>query len=229
MLPDPHETVWTVLHAAAKGDPSARATFAQSYSRPIRAYLRHRWQGAALQTEIEDAVQDVFVECYKPGGVLERADADRGDFRALLYGVVRNIARRYEERAAKRGHGSGGESVYLDDLPHQAEALSRVFDRSWAQSLMREAVQRHAAAVAAGEPDAQWRYQILRLRHEKGMPIREIANTIGEPDVAAVHNAYRRARREFAVHLRAVVTTHTGASDADVDEQCRRLGDLLGS
>ena len=26
---------------------------------------------------------------------------DQGDFRGLLYGVVRNVARRYEERAAK--------------------------------------------------------------------------------------------------------------------------------
>jgi RNA polymerase sigma-70 factor (ECF subfamily) len=219
-----------VLRAASSGDGEARSTFARSYAGPIRAYLAHRWRDEVLAAEVDDAVQETFVECIKPGGVLERADPERGDFRALLYGVVRNVARRFEERAAKTGRRSGEESVYLDELPDRAIALSRVFDRAWARSLLREAVVRHEAqARSSGDDGAHDRFRVLRMRHDEGLPIREIAAALGESDTARVHNDYRRARREFAVHLREVVAAHTGAQAADVDAECRRLTGLLGA
>ena len=57
----------------------------------IRAYLAARWQGSALRGELDDAVQQVFVECYKDGGVLERvAGKAEPGFRAFLFGVARN-------------------------------------------------------------------------------------------------------------------------------------------
>ena len=224
-----HDTVWTVLRAASCGDPAARASFAHSYAALIRSYLQHRWRSRALAAQIEDSVQDVFVECYKPGGVLERADPERGGFRALLYGVVRNVARRHEERAAKNGERQPADSVYLDEQPHQAEALSCMFDRSWAMSLLHEAVKRHEAAAAAGDADGRLRLRILRLRHDQGIPVRDIAAALGEADVAAVHNGYRRARRDFAAHLRAVVAASTGVTGPAVDDECRRLTELLGS
>ncbi len=225
----PDETCWTVLRAASDGDAAARAVFARSYAGPIRAYLKHRWRDRSIASHIDDAIQDVFVECYKPEGVLERAEPGRGDFRALLYGVVRNVARRYEERTAKSIHRAPKESVYLDELPHQADALSRVFDRTWAQSLLREAVERHRTASGDGDPEALHRFRVLRMRHDDGFAVREIATKLGEPDVAKVHNDYRRARREFAVHLRAVVARHTGVEGDDIDTECRRLTGLLGA
>jgi RNA polymerase sigma-70 factor (ECF subfamily) len=218
-----------VLRDAAKGDPSARAAFAELYAWPIRAYLRQRWSGPVLGAEIEDALQDVFVECYKQGGVLERADPEQGEFRALLYGVVRNVARRYEEREAKLGDRRPEESIHLDELPDQAASLSRCFDRAWASALLHEALRRHESAVGVGDEQAARRFAILRLRHDRGMAVREIAAELGETDVDSVHRDYRRARREFAGHLRAVVAAHTGARGNDIDEQCRRLTALLGS
>lgn len=100
MTADPHDTCWTVLRAASTGDAGAKSTFARSYAEPIRAYLGHRWRYSLWEAEIDDAVQDVFVECMKPGGALDHVDQAQGDFRALLYGIVRNVARRFEERAA---------------------------------------------------------------------------------------------------------------------------------
>ncbi len=67
------------------------------------------------------------------------------------------------------------------------------------------------------------------MRHDDGLPVREITAKLGETDPAVVHNDYRRARREFAVHLRAVVAKHTGAEGEDIDVECRRLTALLGS
>jgi len=228
MQPDPNETCWTVLRAAADGDTSARSAFARSYGTPIKAYLRHRWAGNVLLDDVDDAAQESFVEAFKPGGVIERADQEQGDFRALLYGVVRNVARRFEERQSKASQRKGGESIHLDDLPHDALALSKAFDRAWARSLMREALKQHEEA-AQGDPVADRRFRVMSMRHDDGMPIREIASALGESDHAVIHNDYRQSRRAFTAHLRQVVARHTGAKGADVDVECERLFELLGT
>ena len=224
---DPHLTCWTIVCAASAGDAAARSVFVGSYSGPVRAYLVSRWRGHALQADIDDAVQEAFFECLKANGALESADPRRGDFRGLLYGVVRNVARRFEERLAKDIQRRPKQSVYLDELPHQADALSLVFDRAWAQSILREAVSRHEAEAKRGDPDALRRFHVLQFRHDQGLPIRKIAEQLSEPDVAKIHNDYRRARREFAVHLRVVTARHTGARGTDVDTECRKLNSLL--
>ena len=155
----------------------------------------------ARLTQSTTPCQDIFVECIKPGGALEGADPTNGEFRGLLYAVVRNVARRYEERAMRPGQGTEG-SVLLDDLPDRAEALSRVFDRSWAEAIVRDAILRHARVARHGDSDTRRRYRILRLRHQEGVPIREIAVRLDVASVEVAHNAYRRARREFREHMR---------------------------
>ncbi|MFT4513484.1 MAG: DNA-directed RNA polymerase specialized sigma24 family protein [Planctomycetota bacterium] len=227
MQPDPNETCWTVLRAAAGGDRGARSEFARSYANIIKVYLRHRWSGNPLLGDVDDAAQEAFVEAFKPNGFIERADPAQGDFRGLLYGVVRNVARRFEQHAANASERHADETVYLDGLPHDALALSKVFDRSWAQSLMREAVDHHEQASST-DAVAKRRFRVLSMRHNDVMPIREIAAALGELDVAMIHNDYRQARRAFTAHLRLVVARHTGVIESEIDEECKRLFDLLG-
>lgn len=224
---DSQETCWTVLRAAAAGDHHASSLFAHNYSALIRTYYARRWAGRGLGSSIDDAVQDVFVECIKPGGVLHRADPGRGDFRGLLYGVTCNVARRYEEREAQRLGRCAGESVHLDDQPDRALTLSRMFDRVWARSLVRQALLRHATKARAGGGGDRRRYKVLRLRHHRGLPIREVAAVLGEADVELVHGEYRRARREFGRTLGEVVAATTGARGPAVAAQCRDLIALL--
>ncbi|MEZ6038254.1 MAG: sigma-70 family RNA polymerase sigma factor [Planctomycetota bacterium] len=225
--PGAGETCWTLIDAASRGDPDARELFARHYAQPIRDYLRRRWVNSPRRDDVADAQQEVFVECMKPGGALDRADAAKGDFRALLYGVVRNVARRFEERAARELGRAMHESVFLDGLPHQAEALSRVFDRSWAQMIMQEAAAAQERAARDGDEAYRTRFRILQLRHRDGLPVREIARQLGVVDVESVQNAYRRARRDFRACLRLVVATHTGAPANRVDEECRRVLEML--
>lgn len=61
------------------------------------------------------------------------------------------------------------------------------------------------------------------------MAIREIAKALEVSDAATVHNDYRQARRVFVKHLRKVVAIHTGANDAALKIECRRLIELLAS
>ena len=217
-----------MLRAASAGDANAKSIFAHSYTAPIRAYLGHRWRDSNHAAAIDDAVQDVFVECIKPDGALQGADPTNGEFRALLYAVVRNVARRHEERANRPGQAAGG-SIHLDDLPDQAEALSRFFDRSWAEAIVRDAILRHARAARRSDQDTRLRYRILRLRHQDGLAVREIAARLELASIEAVHNAYRRARREFREHLRNAVAHHTGVGPDALDAECQRVTTLLGS
>ncbi len=70
-------TCWTVIEGAAAGRVTDREEFARRYGPVVRACLAARWRPADAHT-LDDAVQEVFVECFKRGGVLDRAGRDRG-------------------------------------------------------------------------------------------------------------------------------------------------------
>ena len=78
----------------------------------------------------DGTVQEVFVACFRDGGALQRAQPDRrGGFRAYLYGIVRNVARRFEDRQARR-RPEPGARLDPDRLPADDSTLSRIFDRA---------------------------------------------------------------------------------------------------
>src|SRR5262249_46741362 len=159
-------TCWTMIRAAAAGSPSDREELARRYLGAVRAYLSARWRGSALGADLDDATQEVFVECFRQGGVVEGAGAGRvPDFRAFLYGVVRNVARRFEVRPV-RAAGP------LPEIAGDEESQSRLFDRAWAQAIMAEAAQLQRQRAAEGGPEAIQRVELLRLRFEENLPIR---------------------------------------------------------
>jgi RNA polymerase sigma-70 factor (ECF subfamily) len=226
-MSSPDLTCWTVIREAALGDPRARDVFARRYEPVVRAYLAARWRSSDHIRVLDDAVQEVFVECFQRGGALERLEPNRpGGFRAFLYGVVRIVALR-----AESARGRGREQAVPDGYdPRQVPAddtrLSRAFDRAWARALMAEAAERLADdAERAGEA-ARGRVELLRLRFYDGLPIREIARRRGcDPD--AVHPEYARARREFQAALAAVVAFHQPGTAAEVERVCADLLALL--
>lgn len=226
-LDSSQSTCWTLVHGAAAGDGPSRAAFSVRYAPVVRSYLAARWRGSPLFEDVDDAVQDVFVECIRQGGLLERAQDDRpGGFRAFLYGAVRNVALRFEERRARRGVREGASGVELADVAGREETLSTVFDRAFARSIMREAAERQAAIAADRGDDAGRRVELLKLRFQDGLPIREIAVLWGV-DAAELHRQYARARKEFHVALREVVGSHLSAPPEQVDDQCAQLLALL--
>jgi RNA polymerase sigma-70 factor (ECF subfamily) len=70
-------TCWTIIQAAAAGSAGDRADFALRYGPVVRDYFTHRWRTSSGQDDIDDEVQEVFVECFKQGGILERAEPGR--------------------------------------------------------------------------------------------------------------------------------------------------------
>ncbi|MBN2492666.1 MAG: sigma-70 family RNA polymerase sigma factor [Planctomycetes bacterium] len=169
-------TCWTMIRGAATGDAADRDRFARCYDPAVRAYLRARWKSSAHLETVDDAVQDVFLDCFKEGGALARAEENRaGGFRAFLYGVVRNVARRVEDHARRnREHPPPADFREEDHAAYEAH-LSQVFDRAWAEALVREAVARQRERARERGPAEARRVELLQLRFHEGLAIREIA------------------------------------------------------
>jgi RNA polymerase sigma factor (sigma-70 family) len=213
-------TCWTVIQAAAAGSARERAVFARRYGPVVRAYLMARCRSPQSQHELDDATQEVFVECFKAGGVLQRADPDRGDFRAFLFGAVRNVALRLD-RARARQREQPPDKLDLDDVADDDPSPSRAFERAWATALFREAgrLQEEKAKIIGAA--ARRRAELLRLRFQESLPIRNIARRWGV-DAASLHHEYARARQEFKAALMEVVAFHHPGA-ADVEEACADL------
>ena len=215
-----------MVQDAAGGDRGARSVFARTYLDVVKAYLRVRWRGSLLADRLDDAVQDVFMDCFRAQGALGRVDRDhRAGFRTFLYGVVRNVALRHEERAVKRREAPPS-SFSTDAVPAEVDPLSRVWDKAWARALIaRAAARQREWAERDGEPGRR-RIELLKLRFREGLPIRDIADQWAI-DSTQLHGEYRRAREEFKRALREEVAYHNPGAPAAVEKECEDLLALL--
>jgi len=221
------ETCWTVIRGAAAGDTTARSRFAETYLTVVRAYLGSRWRRHVAAERLEDAVQDVFLDCFKHGGALGRLDQTRRiPFRTFLYGVVRNVALRYEERGAKQRERQPPSEFQAEAVPADDQRLSASFDRAWARAMIARAAARQRQQAAELGEEAQRRVELLRLRFTDGLPIREIAAMWSE-DPARVHREYAKAREEFKGALRDEVAFHDPGVPAAVEQEVVKLLELL--
>ena len=220
-------TCWDVIEGAARGEEGQREEFARRYAPIIREYLGARWPDAPLLAEVDDAVNEVFLECFRLGGVLERADPARaGGFRAFFYGVVRNVARRFEGARARNREQQPSTSFDPAEKKTPETSLSRVLDRAWARAILDEAGARHREEAETQGESALRRVELLQLRFADNLPIRAIARQWDE-DPAHVHREYAKARAEFKTALRAEVACHHGGSARQVETECARLLELL--
>lgn len=221
-------TCWTLIDAAAAGDVDERDLFARRYEPLIRAYLSARWKGSPLAQEISDACQDFFVDCFRDGGPLARVERGRaGGFRPFLYGVARIVALRWEEKNARQRVRPTADEVDFSDVESEETELSQVFDRAWAKVVLQEVGERHREQAAQSGPEAVRRVELLQLRFQEGMPIREIAK-LWETDAALLHRQYAKARDEFSQALHEVVSFHhPDAAPAEVQRECLELLTML--
>lgn len=212
-MTSPELTCWTLIRDAAAGDTAARERFARVYRPVVKAYLAARWR--SISQNVDDAAQDVFVECFRAGGLLEKADAGRpGGFRAFLLGAVRNVARRSESRRRPT-------EELPADLAANDTGPAEAFDRAWAKSLLREAAR--AQDAAATTEAAQLRVRLLKARFQDGLPIRDIAAK-WNVDAAKLHREYATARDEFRAALGAVVAFHLPeATPAEIERASAEL------
>ncbi len=218
-----HTTCWTVIRGAVEGNRPDREVFAHRYTPIVRSYLGARWRGTPLLSEIDDAVQEVFLDCFKVNGALTRLDFDRsGGFRAFFYGVIRHVALRAERSFARRKIRPADSSFDPDRIAGNERNLSSIFDRAWARSILEEAAERQALNAEAAGPEALRRIELLELRLGDGLPIRDIARR-WEAEPSHLHHEYAKAREEYRSALEEIVSFHHPGDRKEVSRECERL------
>lgn len=220
-------TCWSLIRRASTGEDEGRRLFVGRYEPFFRALLAARWRGSRRVIEIDDALQDVFVECFRSGGVLSRAGSDRvPGFRAFLVGVVRNIARRIEGRRAPLAFSDAtpddASTFAPDGFAAAIDPPSRDVERAWARALIGEARDLLEARGREADMGARRRVALLELRFQENLPIREIARRWGA-DAARLHRDFARARSEFRAALFEVVAAHHPGTPAHVERTCEQL------
>ena len=219
-------TSWTLVRAAGHGDAVSRDAFVRLYGPAVRAGLAGLWRLAPSSEAIDDAFQEVFVECLREGGVLDRvADRRPRSFRAFLFGVVKNIARRHDRTRGRQRAGELSSTEFRAVPEAGCSDPALAFDRAWARQMVAEALRRVAVAEQ-GERRPISSRQLLDMRFGSDMPVRDIARAY-DLDPQIVHRQYELARRRFRAALRDVVAEHEPACDGDVDAECRRIMEAL--
>ena len=215
---DRRRTSWALIESAGAGDARAHEEFARLYAPVVRAYFALRWKENALESEVDDGVQEVFVDCLS-AGALSRGDPTR-PFRPFLLGIARNVALRFEQR---RGRNA---PVALDDpeVESRETRLSVAFDRAFALLVVREA--RDLQRRQADSDLKRRRVELLELRFQQGLSTAAIAEAWKE-DPARVHHLYADARADFRDCLREVVRRHFGGATADLERECDWMLEVL--
>jgi len=224
-------TQWSrVVTAASRDAPEAREALSglcEAYWYPIYAFVRHR--GYAPE-QARDMTQDFFAYVLERD-LIARADPARGRFRAFLRAVCfRHLAdQRDRENAARRGGGRpvlsidpfDAECQYTLEPAHELTA-ERIFDRTWALTLLGRVVERLRREYDDAGRAAKFEELIAVLTRDPGSgSYAEIADRLGTTE-GNVRVAVHRLRRRYGLLLREEIAATVGDA-AQVDDEIRTL------
>jgi RNA polymerase sigma factor (sigma-70 family) len=220
----------TLLHACRSGGSEARRAalerLAELYWKPVYCLIRRTWNRS--NEDAKDLAQEFFVRIVLDGGLVERYDADRGGFRALLRASLQNFLRQeYRDAHALKRGGEGRplsleeDGVDLEDL--QSAPAEEVFDRAWERVVFARAATR-AKERLDREGRAEWWEALEAYELGPSNPTYEdlaarfgIARDTVKVRLACARQALLEAARE--------VLADTAASPEEIE---RELLSLLG-
>jgi RNA polymerase sigma-70 factor (ECF subfamily) len=226
-------TRWTLVIAAADSRRtearSALVSLCEGYWYPLYAYVRRR--GYPVD-QAQDLTQEFFIRVME-GRYLDRADPDKGRFRAFILTSLKFFLADEADRsrAQKRGGGrvlsfeiSSGEDRYQREPAH-TDTPERIFERRWALSVLDRVVDRlRAEFVQHGRVDHFNRLKVFLLDQAE-TPYAALAREMGTSEGAlkvAIHRLRKRYRDVFRQEI-----AETVADSADVESELRFLAAAL--
>src|SRR5262249_35987260 len=204
--PFPSREWWRGLAAGNAANPDRRRdldALARAYWQPIAAFLQRGFRLDAAAAA--DHTQDFFVHLLE-GQALDRADPQRGRFRAYLKAALRRFAvdRHRRERAQKRGGGArplppdGAAGLVGGDDRGPEQAL----DEAWRQTLLERALALLERETAAAGQPVVWRvFHDYFVADEQQLDYAAVAARHGISTVA-VGNHLMAGKRRFRALLR---------------------------
>jgi RNA polymerase sigma-70 factor (ECF subfamily) len=233
-------THWSVIVAAGKtqSDPEiARAALAelcQTYWPPLYTYVRNR--GYSVH-DAQDLTQGFFAYLIEHKIHL-RADREKGKFRSFLLASLKNFLSHAREREQTLKRGGGRDFLPLDEgRAEEAESLfqthnssgssalpeDRLFERTWAETLVATTLDRLAAAYKAeGKENVFESYRkFLAVGAEPLPTYSELASRLAVTE-STIRSHVTRLRARYREMLRAEVR-RTVNTDLEVDDELREL------
>ncbi len=222
-------TRWSMIDRA-RMDPAAMERLLAVYWRPIYAFLRRSGRQPA---DAADLTQGFIERVVLDRGLVDRADAERGRFRALLKTALRNFVVD-EHRAARGAHRS---IVPLDEArlgeaePGADESPGDAFDRQWAITVLEQAMARLEEECRAQGLDRHWTVfhaQVVAPSVSGAAPpsAAELAERFGLDDVERVHTMVQVVRRRLRRVLRDVVA-EVATGEEEVEAELRAVWQSL--
>jgi RNA polymerase sigma-70 factor (ECF subfamily) len=234
-------TRWTIVLEAGKSQTppdealSALSELCRIYWRPIFLFLRRQ---GSNPDDAQDLTQGFFAHLIE-SRAYARADREKGRFRSFMLGALKHFLAhaRAREGAQKRG---GGIIVGPLDTASIAEADARVanvpawsaehvYEREWAETLLRQALDRLAQECALAGKDELFKHlnTHLSVTSEAAVPYNELSTRLGRP-VATLRSDVARLRSRYRAILREEVGG-TVAQPSEVDAELRHLCEVLAA
>ena len=215
--------------AQRKEAHSALVSLCEGYWYPLYAYVRRRGYPA---DQAQDLTQEFFVRVLG-GRYLDRADPDKGRFRAFILTSLKFFLADEADRvrAEKRGGGnvlsleiSSGEERYQRDPSHN-ETPERIFERRWALSVLDRVVERlRSEFVHHGRLEHFERLKVFLLG-QSDAPYAALAREMNTSEGAlkvAIHRLRKRYRELFRQEI-----ADTVADPIEVESELRFLAAVL--
>ncbi len=231
-------THWSVIVAAGKtqSDPeiagAALAQLCQTYWPPLYTYVRGR--GYPVH-DAQDLTQGFFAYLIEHKIHL-RADREKGKFRSFLLASLKHYLSHAREREQTLKRGGGRDFIPLDEgRAEEAESLfqthcsygalpeDRLFERTWAETLVETALGRLAEAYKAeGKENLFQSFQTFLGVGADSLPAySELAARLAVTE-STIRSHITRLRARYREMLRAEVR-RTVDTESEVDEELREL------
>ena len=221
--------------AARTGDSlladQALEKLCRTYWPPLYAYIRRHGHDPA---EAQDLTQDFFVRLLARD-YLQKLHHQEGKFRSFLLAYVKNFLLEQRRRGLAQKRGGGCEFISLNQsmgeegyLLEPADVLTpvEVFDRRWAQKIMRTALDRlRQEYETRGEAALFDVLQNYQPRAPGGRSYAHLGADLGMSE-AAVKWAVHQMRQRHGELLREEIAQTVTRPD-EIDEELRHFRSLL--
>ncbi len=181
------QTAWSILSRLRDpSDPKVQEylnRIVELYWRPIYKFVRISWKRS--NEDAKDLTQAFFIHLFE-GGLLARADPERGNFRKLLLASLRNFLSNEFRSGHAQKRGGGRQVISLDARDDESgvpdpEDPQEAFESQWAREVLARAIDRLGKTV---RPPV---FAAFRGFHLDDKPVREIARESGSTEAQVGH------------------------------------------
>ena len=233
-------TWWTLILSARTEHPERRreavGAVSARYWKPVYVFLRGK---GYRHDEAEELTQGFFVDVVVDRDLIQRADREKGRFRALLRtAVVRYVSNQRRDRFAKKRMPDKGlvslEGMDTWQMPAAAGDVGRpdeAFVYAWASALLDEVLASVKAGCQEAGQEKHWGVfygtVVAPILTGAEVPaLSEVCRDLAIESEAKASNMCITAKRRFKAALRVRVRQFVD-SDDQVDDEIRDLMRIL--